>query len=98
MEQKRPEIFSSEEKSLILRALRLSNGALWDEYWDDEREELLDWHLDLESLKGGFVWNSYEEPVQIDPYLRRKILREALLQLWNSREIELTAQSGGNEE
>ncbi len=90
--------FSEKELDLILRAIRLSDGALWDEYWDNEREELLDWTLDLESLKGRFVWNSYEEPVQIDPYLKRKILQEALLALWNSGEIELSAQSGGNEE
>ena len=90
MEQKKP-VFSPEEEKIIRRALKVSDGALWDEFWDSEREELLDWHLDLGSLKGRFVWNSYEEPVPINAYLRRKILQEALLTLWNAGEIELSS-------
>lgn len=80
--------FSEKERKIVLRALKLSNGELWDEYWDDEYDELLDWHLDMETLEKGSVRNSYGELVQIDPYLKRKILQEALYQLWEKGELE----------
>ncbi len=91
---KKAKLFSEKDLELIQEAIKASEGSLWDEFWDNEMEELLDWYLTPELLAKGVVENSYGEEVRIDPYLRRRILQEALLCLWEMGNLKLP--KGGN--